>query len=83
MILSDILGTYRELAKGPPESVPLGLSRNIRMFSERQWDNVSPKLLRDLIGTPNVLRTSPVCWALPLWHFILYPPSYGKAKTIV
>jgi hypothetical protein len=42
MVLSGILGMYREQDKGPLENVPLGQSPSLlRMFSEIQWDNVA------------------------------------------
>lgn len=61
--LKNIPGSNRELENGPSEHGPFGPSRNVlRMCSERQWDNVMPNPLRDLMGTsPYVLRTSPVC----------------------
>lgn len=63
-----VLGTYREQDKVPTENVPLGPSSNVlRAFSEHQWDNLEPKPLRYLMGTsPNVLKTSPVCWESPM-----------------
>jgi hypothetical protein len=68
MVLSDILGTYREQDNVPTEDVPLGpTSKVLRAFSERQWDNLESKTLRYLMGTsPNVLKTSPVCWESPM-----------------
>lgn len=64
MVLSDVLGTNKELDKGPQREHSLGtITQRSKNILKSQRDKVGPIPLRDLMATStNVIRTSTVCW---------------------